>query len=141
MMQPASMPRIERAASGSKTTGTSHVATVRAELAQRAARGLLADGLRVVELVEEALGGPVVAAALLAALVLGDGDDAERLVRALVRGAEAAREHERGAARGAAERRALAVGDARVEVARGLLADLRGRDGLRGVDARRPSGS
>ena len=77
----------------------------------------------------------MIPAPLLAAVVFGDGNDAERLVRALVRRAKAAREHERGAAGRATERSALAVRDPRVVVARGLLADLRGGDRLGGIDA------
>src|SRR5690606_25311348 len=108
---------------------------LRTELPERAARSFFADRLRVVELVEEALRGPVVPATLLAALVFGDRHDAQRLVRAFVSRTESARQDDRRAACRSAEGRAFAVRDPGVEIARGLLADLRGRDRLRGIDA------
>src|SRR5262249_18333985 len=45
------------------------------ELPQGAPRGFFADGLRILELVEEALRRPVIAPALLAALVLSNRND------------------------------------------------------------------
>ncbi len=102
----------------------------RAELAQGAAGGLLPYRFGGVELVEEAPRGPMIAAPLFAIGILGDGDDAERRVRPLVRRAKPARQDNRRAARGSPERGSLAVRDACVEGARGGFAALRNRDGF-----------
>ncbi len=107
----------------------------RAELAEGAAGGLAPDLAGGIELGEVAARGPVKAAPVLAAGVRRDGDDAERRVRPLVARAKAARQDDGDAARGAAEGRALAIRDARVERERGGLPFPGDRDGARGVDA------
>ena len=67
----------------------------RAELLQRAARGLDADRLGVLELIREAARAPVVAAALLAVGVVGDRVHADRGVGAAHAAAKAAARDER----------------------------------------------
>ncbi len=99
-----------------------------AEERHRAPRGLAPDGLFVFELRQHATRRPVARRAVLAALVGGDGRHRHARVAAAVAAPKAPRGGHHEAARGAPEARALAVGDARVEVARGVLGSgARGR--------------
>src|SRR5690606_15597065 len=86
-----------------------------AELSEGPACRLLPHELGVLQAVEVAIRGPVVAASLLSAFVFDDRRNAERGVRASLHAGEPAREHEHPDAAAAGEGGALAQLDARIE--------------------------